>query len=115
MIRVYAIEDTLDDEGGLTLVVTGHASKLVCAGMSAIWRTALAGIAEVARNYPGEVTFNSQRFETKVTERKLRKGPLRNVRDAWVKWRSNGGAEVSPRVAVGSPEPRNPQGSNRPG
>jgi uncharacterized protein YsxB (DUF464 family) len=57
VIRVYAIEDTLDDEGGLTLVITGHANPIVCAGASAIWRTMLAGYALIAKEYPRQLSF----------------------------------------------------------
>ena len=57
MIRVYAIEDTLDDEGGCTLVITGHANPIVCAGASAIWRTMLAGYALIAKEYPRQLSF----------------------------------------------------------
>jgi len=57
VIRVYAIEDTLDDEGGCTLVITGHANPIVCAGASAIWRTMLAGYALIAKQYPRQLSF----------------------------------------------------------
>jgi len=57
VIRVYAIEDTLDDEGGCTLVITGHANPIVCAGASAIWRTMLAGYALIAKEYPRQLSF----------------------------------------------------------
>ena len=57
MIRVYAIEDTLDDEGGCPLVITGHANPIVCAGASAIWRTMLAGYALIAKEYPRQLSF----------------------------------------------------------
>lgn len=67
-IRVYAIEDTFDDEGGSTLVITGHASEVVCAGVSAIWRTTLAGLEAVAASYPRQVSF--QKIEKKKTIRK---------------------------------------------
>lgn len=57
MIRVYAIEDSLDNEGGSTLVITGHANEKVCAGVSALWRTMLAGYALMAKTYPRQLSF----------------------------------------------------------
>ena len=57
MIRVYAITDTLDSEGGLTLVVTGHASEKVCAAGSMLWATMLMGYEALALRHPREVRF----------------------------------------------------------
>jgi uncharacterized protein YsxB (DUF464 family) len=59
MIRVYAIQDELDNEGGLTLVITGHGSKKVCAGASALWHTMLLGYERMASEYPKEISFES--------------------------------------------------------
>lgn len=56
-IRVVAIEDTLDSEGGLVLYITGHANEKVCAGASALWRTMLAGYALIAKEYPRQLSF----------------------------------------------------------
>jgi uncharacterized protein YsxB (DUF464 family) len=59
VIRVYALEDSLDSEGGLTLIVTGHADEKVCAGASALWHTMLAGYAMMAKEYPKQISFQS--------------------------------------------------------
>lgn len=59
MIRVVAIEDGLDQEGGLVLYITGHADAMVCAGCSAIWHTMLAGFAMIAKRYPKQLSFRS--------------------------------------------------------
>lgn len=69
MIRVTAIEDTLDSEGGLTLVITGHANATVCAGASALWRTMLAGYALIAKEYPRQLSFQLITKKKKVTGR----------------------------------------------
>jgi hypothetical protein len=68
-IRVYAIEDTLDNEGGLTLVITGHGNEKVCAGASALWRTMLAGYALIAKEYPRQLSFQLVAKKKKVTGR----------------------------------------------
>jgi uncharacterized protein YsxB (DUF464 family) len=57
MIRVVAVQDTLDSEGGLTLIITGHANATVCAGASAIWNTMLAGYAIIAKHYPRQLSY----------------------------------------------------------
>lgn len=57
MIRVYAIQDTLDNEGGCTLVITGHGSEKVCAGASSLWATMLLGYAAMAKEYPRQISF----------------------------------------------------------
>jgi uncharacterized protein YsxB (DUF464 family) len=62
MIRVYAIQDTLDDEGGSTLVITGHANAQVCAGVSALWRTMLLGFAALAKAYPKQIVFHEKQY-----------------------------------------------------
>lgn len=59
MIRVVAVEDSLDNEGGLTLIITGHANEKVCAGASALWHTMLGGYAMMARLYPKQISFQS--------------------------------------------------------
>jgi uncharacterized protein YsxB (DUF464 family) len=69
VIRVTAIEDTLDSEGGLTLVITGHANATVCAGASALWRTMLAGYALIAKEYPRQLSFQLITKKKKVTGR----------------------------------------------
>lgn len=69
MIRVVAVEDTLDSEGGLTLIITGHANATVCAGASALWRTMLAGYALIAREYPRQLSFQLVTKKRKVTAR----------------------------------------------
>lgn len=69
MIRVYAIEDTLDSEGGLTLIITGHGNEKVCAGASALWRTMLAGYALIAKEYPRQLSFQLVAKKKKVTGR----------------------------------------------
>lgn len=57
MIRIVAVEDSLDSEGGCTLIITGHANATVCAGASALWHTMLAGYALIAKNYPKQLSF----------------------------------------------------------
>jgi uncharacterized protein YsxB (DUF464 family) len=64
VIRVYAVQDELDSEGGCTLIITGHASEKVCAGASALWATMLLGYAEMAKLYPKQIAFQ------KVTKKK---------------------------------------------
>lgn len=59
MIRIVALEDSLDNEGGLTLIITGHGSKKVCAGASALWHTMLLGYERMASEYPKEISFES--------------------------------------------------------
>jgi uncharacterized protein YsxB (DUF464 family) len=71
MIRIYAVEDTFDDEGGSTLIITGHGSDnsegdLACARISAVWGTILLGFADLAQTYPREVSF--QKIEKKPDE-----------------------------------------------
>lgn len=68
MIRVVAVEDTLDTEGGLTLIITGHANTQVCAGASAIWRTMLAGYALLAKHYPKQISYQAV-VRAKVTRK----------------------------------------------
>jgi uncharacterized protein YsxB (DUF464 family) len=63
MIRGYAVQDELDSEGGCTLILTGHANEKVCAGVSAIWETALLGLQKIAKEYPGQMSF--QKIEKK--------------------------------------------------
>jgi uncharacterized protein YsxB (DUF464 family) len=63
MIRVTAIQDELDSEGGCTLIITGHASEKVCAGASALWATMLLGYAAMAKEYPKQISF--QKVEKK--------------------------------------------------
>ena len=58
MIRVYAVQDELDSEGGCTLIITGHGSEKVCAGVSALWATMLLGYAQMAREYPNQISFH---------------------------------------------------------
>lgn len=57
MIRVIAIEDSTDNEGGLTLVINGHASEKVCAGSSALWHALTDGYKRMALEYPSQVQF----------------------------------------------------------
>lgn len=62
MIRVTAVQDTLDDEGGSTLIITGHGSSnaagdLACARASALWHTMLLGFEAMAKKYPRQVHF----------------------------------------------------------
>lgn len=62
MIRITAIQDTLDDEGGCTLTITGHGSNnatgdLACARASALWHTFLSGYELMAKTYPKQVHF----------------------------------------------------------
>lgn len=68
MIRVTAVQDTLDDEGGSTLIITGHGSDnepghLACARASTLWHTMLLGFAALAKAYPRQVQF--QKIEKK--------------------------------------------------
>jgi uncharacterized protein YsxB (DUF464 family) len=57
VIRITAVEDTLDDEGGSTLIITGHANEKVCAGVSALWATFNAGLAMMAKQYPRQISY----------------------------------------------------------
>jgi uncharacterized protein YsxB (DUF464 family) len=57
VIRIYAIVDTLDTNGGTTIVLTGHANEKVCAGVSAVVHTALLGLEAIAKNYPRQASF----------------------------------------------------------
>jgi len=57
VIRVYAVEDTLDQEGGCTLIITGHGDDRACARASALWHTMLAGYELMAKTYPRQVSF----------------------------------------------------------
>lgn len=70
MIRVTAIEDTLDSEGGLTLIITGHANATVCAGASAVWRTILVAYSLIAKEYPRQLSFQLITRKKKVTGRR---------------------------------------------
>jgi uncharacterized protein YsxB (DUF464 family) len=63
VIRIVALEDSLDNEGGCTLVITGHGSEKVCAGASALWATMLLGYAQMAKEYPRQISF--QKVEKK--------------------------------------------------
>jgi hypothetical protein len=68
MIRIVAVEDTLDQEGGCTLIITGHGDDRSCARASALWYTMLAGYKLMAESYPRQVSF--QKIEKKKTIRK---------------------------------------------
>jgi uncharacterized protein YsxB (DUF464 family) len=65
VIRIVAVEDTLDNEGGCTLIITGHANPVVCAGASALWRTVLLGYAAIAKEYPRQLSFQLVKKEKK--------------------------------------------------
>ncbi len=65
MIRIYAVQDTIDSEGGCTLIITGHGSEKVCAGVSALWATMLLGFAEIAKRYPTQLSFQLVKKEKK--------------------------------------------------
>jgi uncharacterized protein YsxB (DUF464 family) len=61
MIRIYVTQDH-DLDGGWNLYVTGHehvASKkipaLICAGICAVWRTAIFGFEWYAKQHPDKV------------------------------------------------------------
>jgi uncharacterized protein YsxB (DUF464 family) len=71
MIRIYAVEDTLDDEGCSTLIMTGHGSEdaegdLACRGASTLWFTMCLGFEDMAKSYPDQVSF--QKIEKKSQE-----------------------------------------------
>ena len=57
MIRAYSVEDTLDNEGGWTIILTGHGSENVCAGVSAILHAAVDGLERMAKENPRQLTF----------------------------------------------------------
>jgi uncharacterized protein YsxB (DUF464 family) len=63
LIRVYSVEDSLDDEGGWTVVVTGHGNAETCAGVSAILSAAVDGLARIAKEYPRQVRFQRLKVE----------------------------------------------------
>jgi uncharacterized protein YsxB (DUF464 family) len=71
VIRVVAVRDEFDREGGLVLYVTGHADTMVCAGASALWHTMLAGLEMIAKRYPKEMVFQS------VVKEKPKKKPVK--------------------------------------
>jgi len=58
VIRVYVVEDTLDDEGGSTLIITGH-DDVACAGVSAIWHAMVDGYERMAKEHPAHVAFEA--------------------------------------------------------
>jgi uncharacterized protein YsxB (DUF464 family) len=71
VIRIYAITDTLDAEGGSTLAITGHANEKVCAGVSALWETVQLGLEKIAKEYPREARFE------RIVRAKPKKKPAR--------------------------------------
>jgi hypothetical protein len=70
MIRCYVTEDRIGPDGAFTLVIMGHGGEKACAGVSAIWHTALAGLALVAKDVPTEVAFQRQSFSRAKTKKK---------------------------------------------
>jgi hypothetical protein len=58
VIRVYVVEDTIDDEGGSTLMITGH-DDFACAGVSAIWHAMVDGYERMAKEHPEHVAFEA--------------------------------------------------------
>ena len=69
MIRVYSVQDTLDNEGGSTLIITGHANEKVCAGVSALWATFNAGLAMLAKEYPKQIAYHATVKKKQSTRR----------------------------------------------
>jgi uncharacterized protein YsxB (DUF464 family) len=69
VIRVYTIQDTLDDEGASTLLITGHANEQVCAGVSALWHTFTDGLARMAKENPRHLAYHATLKKKQSTRR----------------------------------------------
>jgi uncharacterized protein YsxB (DUF464 family) len=69
MIRCYVTDDTLDNEGVASLVITGHASPLVCAGASALWNVFTDGLARLAKEHPKQMTYQATVKKKQSTRR----------------------------------------------
>jgi uncharacterized protein YsxB (DUF464 family) len=69
MIRIFMVQDTLDDEGASTLLITGHANPLVCAGVSALWHTFNDGLARIAKEHPRQVAYHATLKKKQSTRR----------------------------------------------
>ncbi len=69
MIRVNVHLDSLDSEGGMVIYITGHATPVVCAGVSAVVNTAIDGLARMAKENPKHLAFQSTAKKKQSTRR----------------------------------------------
>lgn len=66
MIKVTFIEHvTTDEDAGFVLDVRGHAKLQVCSAVTALVKSLSMALAEIAKEYPGQLSYQHPRWTTK--------------------------------------------------